>query len=206
VFLVRRGNPLGIHGWDDLVKPGVKVVAPNPKVSGGARWIYLAAWAHALGRPGGDERAAEDFVRRLYANGPVLDSGARAATTTFAERGLGDVLVTWENEAYLALRELGDGKVELVTPPDGILAEPKVAVVDENVDRHGTRAVAEAYLRFLYSEAGQRICVKYKYRARGSNLPAIRTSTLADTQGSWSRAHARHFATGALFDRMYQPR
>src|SRR5512133_138299 len=157
VFLVRRGNPKGVRGWDDLVKPGLQVITPNPKTSGGARWNYLAAWAHARSKPGGDDAKAKEFVRALYRNVPVLDSGARGSTTTFVERGIGDVLLAWENEAFLAVEKLGKGDLEIVVPSRSILAEPPVAVVDRIVDRRGTRAVAQAYLEFLYSPEGQEI-------------------------------------------------
>src|SRR5512141_2219566 len=166
VFLVRKGNPKGIRGWDDLVKPGVSVITPNPKTSGGARWNYLAAWAHALDRSGGSEAVARAFVKALYRNVPVLDSGARGSTTTFVERGIGDVLLAWENEAFLAVEQLGKGKFEIVTPRSSILAEPPVAVVDANVEKHGTRAVAQAYLEFLYSPEGQELAARSFYRPR----------------------------------------
>lgn len=209
VFLVRRGNPKGIRGWDDLVRPGVSVVTPNPKTSGGARWNYLAAWSHGLGRHR-DERAARAFVTKLFERVPVLDSGARGATTTFVERGIGDVFLAWENEALLAIQKLGRDRFEIVVPPTSILAEPPVAVVDRNVDRRGTRAVATAYLEFLYSEAGQRLAGEHGFRPRleaerarfASRFAETRLSTIADF-GGWTRAQQKHFADGALFDRMY---
>jgi sulfate/thiosulfate-binding protein len=213
VFLVRKGNPKAIRDWDDLVRPGVQVITPNPKTSGGARWNYLAAWAHGLRRSGGDEARAAEFVRALYRNVPVLDSGARGATTTFVERGLGDVLLAWENEALLAVERLGPGKLEVVVPPRSILAEPPVAVVDRVVDRRGTRAVAEAYLQFLYSDAAQEIAARHHYRpvdpraaARaGVRFPALELVTVDALAGGWERAQARHFADGGLFDRIYAP-
>jgi len=213
VFLVRAGNPKRIRDWDDLVRRGVSVITPNPKTSGGARWNYLAAWSHALAKSGGDEAAARELVRRLYANVPVLDSGARGATTTFVERGLGDVLVAWENEALLAVEKLGRGRFEIVRPSQSILAEPPVAVVDRVVDAHGTREVAQAYLEYLYSDTGQRIAADHFFRPRSDSerarhardFPAIETSTVADL-GGWSRVQAVHFADGALFDRIYEPR
>jgi sulfate transport system substrate-binding protein len=212
VLLVRRGNPKRVRGWDDLVRPGVSVITPNPKTSGGARWNYLAAWQHALATSDGNEAAARDFVRRLYANVPVLDSGARGATTTFVERGLGDVLVAWENEALLARQKVGD-RIEIIRPEKSILAEPPVAVVDRVVDARGTRAVAEAYLQFLYSDSGQRIAAEHFLRPRSdavrarhaATFPPVALSTVAEL-GGWSHVQAAHFAEGALFDRIYEPR
>jgi sulfate/thiosulfate-binding protein len=212
VFVVRAGNPKGIHDWDDLVKPGVAVVAPNPKTSGGARWAYLAAWGYALQKSGGDQARAKEFVRKLYKNVPVLDSGARGSTTTFGQRGIGQVLVAWENEAYLLLDELGKGKVEIVNPSVSILAEPPVAVVDKNVDKHGTRAVAEAYLKFLYTDEGQEIAVKNHYRPRSAavaarhakTFPPIKLFTIDQVFGGWQKAQATHFADGGTFDQIYQ--
>jgi sulfate transport system substrate-binding protein len=213
VFLVRKGNPKGIKDWDDLVKPGVSVVAPNPKTSGGARWNYLAAWGYALGKSGNDETKARDFVTKLYRNVPVLDSGARGATVTFVERGIGDVLVGWENEAYLAANELGQGKFEIVTPSASILAEPSVSVVDRVVDRRGTRQVAEAYLKYLYTPQGQDIAAKHYYRPRDPGVAAkyadkfarLKLFTVDQVFGGWQKAQKTHFADGGVFDQIYQP-
>ena len=213
VFLVRKGNPKGIKDWDDLVKPGVAVITPNPKTSGGARWNYLAAWGYALQQPGGDEAKARDFVSRLFKNVPVLDSGARGSTTTFVERGIGDVLLAWENEAYLATKELGPDKVEIVTPSLSILAEPPVAVVDKVVDKKGTRKVAEAYLRYLYSEEGQTLAGKHFYRPRDPGIAAqyaghfaeVNLFTIDQRFGGWQQAQKTHFADGGVFDQLYQP-
>jgi sulfate/thiosulfate-binding protein len=213
VFVVRKGNPKGIRDWDDLVKPGVVVVAPNPKTSGGARWAYLAAWGYALQRPGGSETTAREFVRNLYKNVPVLDSGARGSTTTFGQRGIGQVLVSWENEAYLLVNELGRDRFEIVNPSVSILAEPPVAVVDRNVDKHGNRAVAEAYLKFLYTDEGQEIAVKNHYRPRSAavagkhagTFPKIKLFTIDQLFGGWQKAQATHFADGGTFDQIYQP-
>ena len=214
VFLVRKGNPKGIEDWDDLVRDDVEVITPNPKTSGGARWNYLAAWAYALRQPGGTDATARDFVTRLFQNVPVLDSGARGATNTFVQRGLGDVLLTWENEAFLAVEELGPDAVDIVVPSLSIRAEPPVAVVDRYADAHGTRAVAEAYLRFLYSPIGQRLAAKHYYRpaeprfvapADLERFPDIDLVTVDDVFGGWSRAQATHFADGGVFDRIYQP-
>jgi sulfate transport system substrate-binding protein len=213
VFLVRKGNPKDIHDWNDLVKPGVAVITPNPKTSGGARWNHLAAWGYALKQPGGNETSAKDFLGKLYRNVPVLDSGARGATTTFVERGIGDVLIAWENEAILAMRELGPDKVELAAPSQSILAEPPVAVVDRNVDKHGTRKAAEAYLHFLYSDAGQEIIAKNHYRPASEKVaakyatqfPKLQLFTLAEVAGDWTSAQKTHFADGGIFDQIYQP-
>jgi sulfate/thiosulfate-binding protein len=213
VFLVRHGNPKGIHDWPDLVKPGVAVITPNPKTSGGARWNYLAAYGHALRENQNDEAKATEFVRALYKNVPVLDSGARGSTTTFAQRGIGDVLVTWENEALLALDEFGPGKFEVVTPKVSILAEPPVALVDKVVDKHGTRAVAQAYLEFLYTPEGQAIVAKHHYRPRmaeaakahAGEFPAVEMLTIDETFGGWRTAQKKHFADGGVFDTIYQP-
>jgi sulfate/thiosulfate-binding protein len=213
VFVVRKGNPKGIKDWDDLTKPGVAVVAPNPKTSGGARWAYLAAWGYALQTPGGNDAQAKDFVRRLYKNIPVLDSGARGSTTTFGQRNIGDVLVSWENEAYLLVNELGKDKFQIVNPSVSILAEPPVSVVDKNVDKHGTRAVAEAYLKFLYTDAGQELAVKHHYRPRSAAVAAKHAGELAKIKlftvdkvfGGWQKAQATHFADGGTFDQIYQP-
>ncbi|WP_017523706.1 sulfate ABC transporter substrate-binding protein [Pusillimonas noertemannii] len=213
VFLVRKGNPKHIQNWDDLLKPGISVITPNPKTSGGARWNYLAAWGHALKKSGGDEAAARDFVGKLFRQVPVLDSGARGSTITFVERGIGDVLLAWENEALLALNELGPDKVEIVAPPISILAEPPVAVVDKTVDRRGTREVANAYLEYLYSDVGQDIAGKNYFRPTSkevaakyaSQYPAVELFTIADVAGSWEEAQAKHFADGGVFDQIYQP-
>ena len=208
VFLVRKGNPRGIRDWPDLARPGVSVITPNPKVSGGARWNFLAAWAFAL--RGGDEAQAEDFVRRLYRNVPVLDSGARGATTTFVQRRLGDVLIAWESEALLASEELWPGDFEVITPSLSILAEPPVAVVDAVVDRRGTRAAAQAYLEFLYTDEGQRIAARHFYRPRSPaaltaarSFAKIELVTVADL-GGWQVAQRRHFGDGGTFDRIYE--
>jgi len=213
VFLVRKGNPKAIKDWDDLVKPGIAVITPNPKTSGGARWNYLAAWGYAAKKYGGDA-AAKDFVSKLFKNVPVLDSGARGATTTFVERGQGDVLLAWENEALLALGE-GGGKdqFEIVLPSVSILAEPPVSVVDKVVDKRGTRKVAEAYLRYLYSPQGQEIAAKDGYRPRdqavaakyASKFPKLPLFTVDDTFGGWQKAQTTHFADGGTFDQIYVP-
>ena len=211
VFLVRKGNPKGIKDWDDLVKPGVAVVTPNPKTSGGARWNYLAAWGYALKKYGRDETKAKDFVARLYKNVPVLDSGARGSTTTFIERGIGDVLIAWENEAYLGVKELGPDKVEVVIPSVSILAEPPVAIVDKVVDRHGTRKVAQAYLEYLYSPEGQEIAARNFYRPRldavatkfAKQFPKLSLFTVDDLFGGWQKAQATHFVDNAMFDQIY---
>jgi sulfate/thiosulfate transport system substrate-binding protein len=213
VLLVRKGNPKGIRDWADLAKPEVSVVTPNPKTSGGARWNYLAAWAWALRQPGGNEGTARDFVARLYRNVPVLDAGARGATTTFVERGIGDVLIAWENEALLAIKELGPGKFEVVAPSVSILAEPPVALVDKVAGKHGSRAVAQGYLDYLYTEAGQEIAARHFYRPRlasvatkhAAQFPKVTLVTIDEVFGGWKKAHAAHFADGALFDQIYQP-
>jgi sulfate/thiosulfate transport system substrate-binding protein len=213
VFLVRKDNPKGIKDWDDLLKPGVSVVTPNPKTSGGARWNYLAAWAHALKQPGGTEAKAKEFVTRLFKQVPVLDSGARASTTTFTQRGIGDVLLAWENEAFLAVNELGRDRFEIVVPSLSILAEPSVAVVDKVVDRRGTRAVAEAYLKHLYSEEGQDLAAKHYYRPRlpavakkhEATFPPLKLVTIDDPFGGWQKAQQAHFAEGGTFDQIYTP-
>lgn len=213
VFLVRKGNPKNVHDWADLIKPGVSVVTPNPKTSGGARWAYLAAWAYALKAPGGNPAKAKAFVEALYKHVPVLDTGARGATTTFVQRGLGDVQLTWENEAHLALKEYGADKFEIIYPKVSILAEPTVALVDKNVDRHGTRKVAEAYLRFLYSPEAQEIEARDFYRPRDAKIlkahaatyPAIKLYTIDQVFGGWKKANADHFADGATFDQIYKP-
>ena len=213
VFLVRKGNPKGIKDWADLVKPGVSVITPNPKTSGGARWNHLAAYGYALRLPGGSEASARDFIGKLYRNVPVLDSGARGATTTFVERGIGDVLLAWENEAFLAIKELGPGKVEIVAPSVSILAEPPVAVVDKVVDKRGTRKVAEAYLQYLYSDEGQEIAAKHYYRPAVdkfakkyvNQFSKIKLFTIDDVAGGWTKAQKAHFADGGVFDQIYQP-
>ena len=212
VFLVRKGNPKGIKDWGDLIKPGVQVITPNPKTSGGARWNYLAAWQYGKTQGGGNDAKAKAFVTALYKNVPVLDSGARGATTTFVQRGIGDVLLAWENEAYLALDEEKD-KVQIVTPSLSILAEPPVAVVDGVVDRKKTRAVAEAYLQFLYSPEGQEIAAKHHYRPRDEKIAAkyagsfakVSLLTIDQPFGGWQAAQKTHFADGGVFDQLYRP-
>jgi sulfate/thiosulfate transport system substrate-binding protein len=209
VFLVRKGNPKGIKDWPDLLKPGVKVITPNPKTSGGARWNFLAAWGYALKQPGGDEAKARAFVRDLYQRVPVLDTGARGATNTFVQRGIGDVLLAWENEALLSQRELGKDGFQIVLPSVSILAEPPVALVDKNVDQHGTREVAQAYLKFLYSPQGQELEAKHFYRPRSAEVaqkyaaqfPKVNTFTI-DELGGWRQAQAKFFADGAIFDQI----
>jgi sulfate transport system substrate-binding protein len=212
VFLVRKGNPKGIKDWDDLVKPGVSVVTPNPKTSGGARWNYLAAWGYELRQSGGDEARARDFVGRLYRNVPVLDSGARGSTTTFVEREIGDVLLTWENEAFLAVRELGRDDFKIVMPSLSILAEPPVALVDRIADKHGVRAVAQAYLEYLYGAEGQELAARHYYRPRDpavaeryrNQFPNLRLFTIDEVFGGWAKAQAAHFKDGGSFDQIYQ--
>jgi sulfate transport system substrate-binding protein len=213
VFLVRQGNPKGIKDWDDLVKPGISVITPNPKTSGGARWNYLAAWGYALKKHNGDQEKAKEFVAQLYKNVPVLDSGARGATTTFVEREIGDVLLAWENEAFLAINELGKDKFEIVVPSVSILAEPPVAVVDRVVDKRGTREVAEAYLNYLYTDEGQEIVAKHYYRPRSEEVaakytdlfPELELFTIDEVFGGWRTAQETHFADGGIFDQIYQP-
>lgn len=213
VFLVRKGNPKGIRDWDDLARPGVSVITPNPKTSGAARWNYLAAWGYALAKPGGDSASARDLVARIYKNVPVLDSGARGSTTTFVERGIGDVLINWENEVLLAVRELGAGKFEMVVPSMSILAEPPVCLVDKVVDKRKTRAVAQAYLEYLYSEEGQEIAAKHYYRPRLESVaakykdqfPAANLFTIDEVFGGWRNAQRVHFADGGVFDEIYRP-
>ncbi len=213
VFLVRKGNPKHIKDWDDLVRQGVSVITPNPKSSGGARWSYLAAWGYALKKNNGDDNKAREFVTKLYKNVPVLDSGARGSTTTFAQRGIGDVLLSWENEAYLALNELGRDKVEVVTPSLSILAEPPVAVVDKVASKHGTTEVAKAYLEFLYSDEGQEIAAKNYYRPQSAkvaakyaaNFPKLGLFTIGELFGGWQKAQKRHFDDGGVFDKIYTP-
>ncbi len=211
VFLVRKGNPKGIKDWDDIVKIGVSVITPNPKTSGGARWNYLAAWGYALQKYGNDEAKAKEFVKQLYHNVPVLDSGARGSTTTFVERKLGDVLLAWENEAFLAVKELGPDKFEIVVPSLSILAEPPVTLVDKIVDKHGTRPVAQAYLEYLYSEEGQDIAGRNYYRPSNekvaanyaSQFPKIKLFTIDKVFGGWAKAQQAHFADGGVFDQIY---
>ena len=211
VFLVRKGNPKGIKDWDDLIKPGVSVITPNPKTSGGARWNYLAAWAYAQRHDGNDEAKTKQFLSKLYKNVPVLDSGARGSTTTFVERGIGDVAISWENEAFLAQKELGPDKFEIVVPSISILAEPPVTVVDKVVDKHKTRAVATAYLEYLYSEEGQEIAAKNYYRPRSEAVakkyekffPKLNLVTVDQEFGGWQKAQKTHFADGGTFDEIY---
>ena len=213
MFLVRKGNPKGIRDWGDLVRPGVSVITPNPKTSGGARWNYLAAWGYALRQPGGNDQKAREFVGRLFKNVPVLDSGARGATNTFVQRGLGDVLLSWENEAYLVVNELGRDKFDIVTPSVSILAEPPVAVVDKVVDKKGTRAVAQAYLEYLYTPEGQEIAARHYYRPR---LAAVAQKyagrfgkaplfTIDEVFGGWTKTQKAHFDDGGIFDQIYLP-
>jgi sulfate transport system substrate-binding protein len=211
IFLVRKGNPKGIKDWGDLVKPGISVITANPKTSGGARWGYLAAWGYALKQPGGTPQKAEAFVSKLYENVPVLDSGARGSTVTFAERGIGDVLLAWENEAHLSLQEFGKDKFDVVYPPQSILAEPPVALVDRNVDKHGTRQVAQAYLDFLYTPQAQELAARHFYRptdpevaARyAAQFPKLSLFTIDEVFGGWSKAQSEHFNDGGTFDRIY---
>ncbi len=211
VLLVRKGNPKNIKDWNDLARPGISVITPNPKTSGGARWNYLAAWEYGK-RSYGDDAKAKEFVARIYRNVPVLDSGARGSTTTFVERGIGDVFISWENEAFLAIKELGVGKFEIVAPSISILAEPPVTVIDKVVDRKGTRDVAEAYLKYLYSEQGQEIAARNFYRPTDSKVaakyadrfPAIKLFKIDDAFGGWKNAHKVHFADGGTFDQIYQ--
>nr|WP_298685408.1 sulfate ABC transporter substrate-binding protein [uncultured Dongia sp.] len=213
VFLVRKGNPKGIQDWGDLVKDGVEVITPNPKTSGGARWNYLAAWGWALKQPGGSAETAQAFVKSLYSHVPVLDSGARGSTTTFVQRGIGDVLLAWENEAFLAVKELGPDQFDIVVPSVSILAEPPVAVVDKVVDAHGTRKVAEAYLNYLYTPEGQEIAAKNFYRptdpkvaaAHEKDFPKVNLITIDGEFGGWAKAQPEHFGDGGTFDQIYQP-
>jgi sulfate transport system substrate-binding protein len=212
VFLVRKGNPKHIQDWDDLIRPGISIITPNPKTSGGARWNYLAAWGYALRKYGNDESKAKEFVTRLYRNVPVLDSGARGATTTFAQRGIGDVLLAWENEAFLAIAELGKDKFELVAPSMSILAEPPVSVVDKVASRHGAAAVARAYLEYLYSPEGQEIAARNYYRPRlkqiavkyDARFPHLTLFTIDEVFGGWQSAQKKHFDDGGVFDQIYQ--
>ena len=211
IFLVRKGNPKGIKNWDDLIKPGVSVITANPKTSGGARWGYLAAYGFALKQPGGTDAKAREFIGKVFANVPVLDSGARGSTVTFAERGIGDVLLAWENEAWLSLKEFGDDKFDVVYPPLSILAEPPVAVVDKVVDKKGTRDVAQAYLEYLYSPEGQDIAARNFYRPidpaaqakYAKNFPKLNLFTIDEVFGGWTKAQKTHFADGGVFDQIY---
>ena len=212
VFLVRKGNPKGIKDWPDLVRPGVAAITPNPKTSGGARWNYLAAWGYALRQPGGTQESARAFVKQLFANVPVLDSGARGATNTFVQRGIGDVLLAWENEAHLAVQE-AKGQIEIIVPSVSIQAEPPVAIVDGVVDKKGTRDVAEAYLRFLYTREGQELVAKHHYRPRDRDVAAkyaasfanVALFTIGELFGNWQTAQQTHFADGGTFDQIYRP-
>jgi sulfate/thiosulfate transport system substrate-binding protein len=214
VLLVRKGNPKNIKDWGDLARPGISVITPNPKTSGGARWNHLAAWGYALKQPGGNEKTAQEFLSKIYKNVPVLDSGARGSTTTFVERGIGDVLLAWENEALLAIKELGPDKVEIVVPSLSILAEPPVTIVDKVVDRRGTRKIAEAYLQHLYSEEGQEIAAKHYYRPinekiaakYASQFPKVKLLTVDEIAGGWTKAQKTHFADGGIFDQIYLPK
>jgi len=212
VFLVRKGNPKNIHDWPDLIRPGVQVITPNPKTSGAARWAYLAAWGQVLQR-GGNAAQAQDYVTKLYHNVPVLDTGGRGATTTFVQRGQGDVLLSWENDAYFAVKQFGADQFEIVSPPVSILAEPVVAVLDVNAAKHGTTKVAEAYLRYLYTPEGQDIVAKYFFRPRlqsvaqryAQTFPKLKLFTIDAVFGGWTKAQATHFADGGIFDQIYQP-
>ncbi len=212
VFLVRKGNPKAIADWEDLVKPGVQVITPNPKTGGGARWNYLAAWGAALKRGGGDKAKARAYVKALYGNVPVMDASARAATLSFAQRGLGDALITWENEGLLAMQEMGPGKFELIRPTVSILAEPPVAVVRQNTEKHGTTAAAEAYLQFLYTPQGQELAAKHHFRPRdpavlakwAAKFPKMELFSIDEMMGGWAQAHAEHFADAGIFDQLLQ--
>lgn len=212
VFLVRKGNPKGIKDWDDLAKPGVRVITPNPKTSGGARWNYLAAWGYSLKRTGGDQAKAENFVKAIYQNVVVLDTGARGSTITFTERGIGDVFISWENEAHLTLAGSNKEKFDIITPSISILAEPPVTIIDTNVDKKGTRAVAQAYLEFLYSPVGQDLAGKHHYRPSdpsvlakyAENFATVELFTIDDVFGGWQKAQKEHFSDGGIFDRITQ--
>ena len=214
VFLVRKGNPKNIKDWDDLIKDNVSVITPNPKTSGGARWNYLAAWAYALEKNNGDEQATKEFISKLYSNVEVLDSASRAATTTFAQRGMGDVLVTWENEAFLTMNELGKDQFEIVVPSVSILTEPTVAVVDKIANKHGTKDVAEAYLNYLYSDEGQETAAENYYRPRNKEIlekhkdefPDLKLVTVDGVFGGWKKAQETYFADGGIFDQIYKPK
>lgn len=211
VLLVRKGNPQHIHDWDDLIRPGIKVITPNPKTSGGARWNYLAAWGYALHKSNNNEQGARDYMKKLFANVPVLDSGARGSTTTFVQRGVGDLLIAWENEALLALKEFGSDKFEIVVPSETILAEPPVAVVDSVARKHGTEKVARAYLEYLYSPEAQDLAARYFYRPRLKSVadryagvfPKVNTFTVLEGCGGWQNAQAKHFSDGGTFDQIY---
>jgi sulfate/thiosulfate transport system substrate-binding protein len=213
VFLVRKGNPKQIKDWNDLVRQGISVITPNPKTSGGARWNYLAAWGYALRKQGGNDQTAKTFVSQLYKNVPVLDSGARGSTTTFVERGIGDVLIAWENEALLAVKQLGPDKFQIVNPSVSILAEPPVSVIDKIAEKHKTTEVAKAYLEYLYSDVGQNIAAKHFYRPSNSGIlaklaaqfPKIKLFTVTEVFGSWKKAQDTHFADGGVFDQIYSP-
>jgi sulfate/thiosulfate-binding protein len=213
LFLVRKGNPKGIKDWDDLIKPGIAIVTPNPKTSGGARWNYLAAYGYALKQPGGTDAKAREFVTRLFKNAPVLDTGARGSTTTFVQRGIGDVFISWENEALLAIKEFGADKLQIVVPSVTILAEPPVTWVDRVVKRKDTEAVAKAYLEYLYTDAGQEIAAKHFYRPRNAtvaakhaaNFPQVPTFTVDEVFGGWGKAQATHFGSGGVFDQIFKP-
>jgi sulfate transport system substrate-binding protein len=214
IFLVRKGNPKGIKDWDDLAKPDVKVITPNPKTSGGARYNYLSAWGYAVKKQGADDAKAKAFISKIYKNVPVLDSGARGSTTTFAERGIGDVLISWENEAQLAVKDLGKDKFEVIYPSISILAEPPVTVVDKNVDKHGTRAAAEEYLKFLYTPEGQELAAKHHYRPRdeavlakyAADFPKLEVFTIDEVFGGWDKAQKIHFEDHGVFDEIYTPK
>ncbi|MBS4026796.1 MAG: sulfate ABC transporter substrate-binding protein [Clostridia bacterium] len=213
VFLVPVGNPKNILDWDDLARPGIEVITPNPKTSGGARWNYLAAWGYALKKFAGDEEKVIDFITKIYKNVPVLDSGARGSTTTFVERGIGDVFISWENEAFLAIDELGEGKFEIVVPSISIIAEPPVTIVDQNVDKKGTRQVAQAYLEYLYTDEAQELAAKHYFRPRNeaiaekydSFFPQVNLFSIDDVFGGWHQAQRIHFNDGGYFDQIYQP-
>lgn len=214
IFLVRNGNPRNIKDWDDLTRDGISVITPNPKTSGGARWNFLAAWAYGLKKFNGDESAVKDFVKKIYGNAPVLDTGARGSTTTFAERGIGDVLIAWENEAFLAMNQLGAGKFEIVVPSVSILAEPPVSIVDSVTQKRGTKPVALAYLKYLYSEEGQEIIAKHYFRPRNlftttkyaNQFPRLNLVTIDKPFGGWQKAHKKFFADGGIFDQIYTPK
>src|SRR5713101_5988417 len=213
IFLVRKGNPKNIKDWDDLVKPGISVITPNPKTSGGGRWDYVAAWGYAFLQSGREEAKAKAYITQLYKNVPVLDSGARGSTTTFVERGIGDVLIAWENEVLLGAKDLGQHKFEIVVPSVSVLCEPTVSIVDKVVDKKGTRAVAQAYLEYLYSPEGQEIAAKRYYRPRSeavakkyaSQFPKVKLFALAEIIGNWQKTNKIHFADGGVFDQVYQP-